>query len=203
MAVHRSSGMPFLPVTQLETKDEGTPMTFDNAIARPRSDSTQIFNSMHRSLSYGYTLSISNGHYPHLTAGYLIPAMQTVFETRRTRLGILVKKHGTVANLNRALDWEETNARLYQIHNRSIRADRGTLYEMGDPTAREIEEKLSLGLGWMDTPPSYAELHGEEDPRTKVLLLMESMPPDQWPTAVRLLDALAQPAQGTGTNGKQ
>jgi len=74
---------------------------------------------------------------------------------------------------------------------------------MGDDLARKIEEKLSLGLGWMDTPPSYAELHGEEDPRTKVLLLMESMPPDQWPTAVRLLDALAQPAQATGTTGKQ
>ena len=72
---------------------------------------------------------------------------------------------------------------------------------MGDPTAREIEEKLNLGLGWMDTPPAYAELHGEEDPRTKVMLLLEAMPPDQWPTAVRLLDALAQPA--TGTDGKQ
>ena len=72
---------------------------------------------------------------------------------------------------------------------------------MGDPTAREIEEKLNLGLGWMDTPPAYAELHGEEDPRTKVMLLLEAMPPDQRPTAVRLLDALAQPA--TGTDGKQ
>lgn len=72
---------------------------------------------------------------------------------------------------------------------------------MGDPTAREIEEKLNLGLGWMDTPPTYAESHGEEDPRTKVMLLLEAMPPDQWPTAVRLLDALTQPA--TGTDGKQ
>lgn len=127
--------------------------------------------------------------------------MQTVFETRRMRLGMLVKRFGTVAGLNRALGWEDTNARLYQIHNRSVRADRGTLYELGDPTAREIEQKLDLGLGWMDTPPTYAELHGEEDPRTKVMLLMEAMPPDQWPTAVRLLDALAQPA--TGTEGKQ
>ena len=65
---------------------------------------------------------------------------------------------------------------------------------MGDATAREIEEKLSLGLGWMDTPPTYAELHaGEEDPRTKVMLLMEAMPPDQWATVVRLVDAVAQP----------
>ena len=72
---------------------------------------------------------------------------------------------------------------------------------MGDDLARKIEEKLELELGWMDTPPTYAELHGDEDPRTKVMQLMEAMPPDQWPTAVRLLDALAQPA--TGTDGKQ
>ena len=191
-------------------------MTLDNATALPRSVSIQSFNSMDNSLSYGYTLSITKGEYRPITVGYLILGMKTVFETRRIRLGMLVKKHGTVANLNRAIEdfkkagffvlnraigWEETNARLYQIHNRSIRADRGTLYEMGDPTAREIEEKLSLGLGWMDTPPAYDELHGEDDPRTKVMLLMEAMPPDQWATVVRLVDALAQPAQDNGTTG--
>ena len=74
---------------------------------------------------------------------------------------------------------------------------------MGDEQAREIEQKLSLGLGWMDTPPSYSEILGDDDPRTKVMQLMEAMPPDQWATAVRLLDALAQPAQATGTHGKQ
>lgn len=72
---------------------------------------------------------------------------------------------------------------------------------MGDDLARKIEHKLSLDHGWMDTPPSYSELHGEEDPRTKVMLLMEALPPDQWPTAVRLLDALAQPTSATGTDG--
>lgn len=128
--------------------------------------------------------------------------MQTVFETRRVRLHLLVKQYGSVANLNRALGWEVTNARLYQIHNRSVRADRGTPYEMGDPTAREIEATLQLGLGWMDTPPSYADLHGPDDPRTKVMLLMEALPPDQWPTAVRILDALVQPAKANGTNGQ-
>lgn len=176
-------------------------MTLDNATALPRSVSIQSFNSMDNSLSYEYTLSITKREYRPITVGYLILGMKTVFETRRIRLGMLVKKHGTVANLNRAIGWEETNARLYQIHNRSIRADRGTLYEMGDPTAREIEEKLSLGLGWMDTPPAYDELHGEDDPRTKVMLLMEAMPPDQWATVVRLVDALAQPAQDNGTTG--
>jgi hypothetical protein len=72
---------------------------------------------------------------------------------------------------------------------------------MGDAMAREIEATLGLENGWMDTPPTYAEIHGEDDPRTRMMLLMESMPPDQWATAVRLVDALAQPA--TGTLGKQ
>ena len=118
---------------------------------------------------------------------------------------MLIKRHdGKLANLNEALGYERTNAQLARIRNRNKRTDRpGKEFVMGDAQAREIEEKLSLDVGWMDTPPSYAELHGEEDPRTKVLLLMESMPPDQWPTAVRLLDALAQPQIVTGTHGKQ
>lgn len=179
-------------------------MTFASAIARPFLASNQFLScNMPASLSSGYNLSITTGQYEGLTAGYLIPGMHTVFETRKSRLAMLVKKHGSVANLNRALGWEVTNARLYQIHNGSIRKDRGTPYEMGDPTAREIEKILSLDLGWMDTPPSFAELYGEEDPRTKVMQLMEAMPQDQWSTIVRLVDALAQPTQGTGTEGKQ
>lgn len=73
-------------------------------------------------------------------------------------------------------------------------------YTMGDETAREIEAKLNLPHGWMDTPPSYAEIHGEDDQRAKVQQLMEAMPPEQWATAVRLLDALAQPPLKTGTH---
>lgn len=113
---------------------------------------------------------------------------------------MLVKKFDGVANVNKELGWEVTNARLYQIHNRSIRSDRGTPFEMGDATARTIEEKLSLDLGWMDTPPTYEELHAENDPRAKAMLLMEALPPDQWDTAVRLLDALAKPAKSNGTH---
>jgi hypothetical protein len=115
---------------------------------------------------------------------------------------MLVKKHKSMANLCELLGYARNEtATLTRILNANIRHDRGGKpYNMGSPMAREIEEKLSLGLGWMDTPPSYAELHGEEDPRTKVLLLMETMSPDQWSTAVRLLDAIAQ--QATGTQGK-
>lgn len=119
--------------------------------------------------------------------------MNTVFETRRLRLGMLIAKHGKIADLNRALGWEETNGRLYQIHNRSIRSDRGTPYELGDPTAREIEATLKLETGWMDTPPTYAEIHGEDDPRSKAHILMDSIADDQVHMVLRLITAVAQP----------
>lgn len=168
-------------------------MAFANAVPLPRSNSSQFLSSMPGSLSHGYNLSMTFGEYKYLAGGYLIGAMQTVFETRRVRLGMLVKQHGKVANVNRALGWEDNNARLYQIHNKSIRADRGTPYEMGDPTAREIEEKLGLPTGWMDTPPTYGELDGENDPRAMIEHLVQEMPPEDWPTALRLLSALKKP----------
>ena len=74
---------------------------------------------------------------------------------------------------------------------------------MGDDLARKIEDRLKLENGWMDTPPTYTEIYGEDDPRTRMMQVMEALPPDQWPTAVRLVDALTQPEAGTGTNGKQ
>ena len=126
--------------------------------------------------------------------------MQTVYATRRVRLGQLKERFKTWAALNEALGWERTSARLSQIFNQTERKERGTRYEMGDPTAREIETKLNLELGWMDTPPSYAELHGSNDPRAKAMLLMEDMPAEQWDTALRLLHALAQPTKKNGTD---
>lgn len=130
-------------------------------------------------------------------------AMQTVSETRRTRLEMLIKKHGSVAEVNAAMGWARTDPKLTQIRNANARAGRSKPYQMGDAMAREIETTLQLEHGWMDTPPTYAELHGEEDPRTKVMQLMEAMPPDQWATIVRLVDAVAQPTTATGTDGKQ
>lgn len=131
--------------------------------------------------------------------------MEIVEETRRVRLQMLVKKLGSMASLCEKLGYARNEtATLTRILNANIRHDRGgETYNMGSPMARKIEEKLSLGLGWMDTPPSYAELHGEEDPRAKVMQLMEAMPPDQWATVVRLVDAVAQPAPSTGTHGQQ
>lgn len=113
---------------------------------------------------------------------------------------MLVKRHGgSLAQLNEAIGLDRTDATLSQIRTKAPHSKTGKPRVMGDDLARKIEEKLSLDHGWMDTPPSYAELNSEDDPRAKVMLLMEAMPPDQWSTAVRLLDALAQPAKRNGT----
>lgn len=147
-------------------------------------------------------MSIALNQLARLAIGHVIASMQTVTETRLVRLRMLVKKHNdSLADLNEAIGLVRTDATLSQIRTKAPHSKTGKPRVMGDDLARKIEERLSLEAGWMDTPPSYAELHGEEDPRTKAWLLMEALPPDQWPTAVRLLDALAQPA--TGTHGKQ
>lgn len=121
----------------------------------------------------------------------------TIHETRLARLKMLIQRYGTVAALNEALGWPRTDPKLLQIRNQNMRSGRDKPYQMGDEMAREIEATLQLPRGWMDTPPTFSELHGEEDPRAKALLLMEQIAPDQWPTALRLLDALAQSPTAT------
>ena len=71
---------------------------------------------------------------------------------------------------------------------------------MGDPQAREIEEKLKLDRGWMDTPPGYADLNDSRI--THVVKVMEAMPEWQRDQAVKIVDTLADPAgKPNGTNG--
>lgn len=149
-------------------------------------------------------MSIALVEFARIAIGDVINTMQIVSETRLIRLQMLVKRSGdSLANLNEAIGLDRTDATLSQIRTKAPHSKTGKPRVMGDDLARKIEQKLSLGLGWMDTPPSYLELLGDDDPRTKVMQLMEAMPPDQWATAVRLLDALAQPAKATGTHGKQ
>lgn len=150
----------------------------------------------------GETLSSIFGEFPKGDAFAQIRHMQIVEETRRQRLNMLIKQHGGVSALVAAIAVPKiTNSALSRIANANKRHERGTTYDMGPDMARSIETALTLETGWMDTPPTYTEIHGEDDPRTKVMALMEALPPDQWATAVRLLDALAQPAPGNGTTG--
>ena len=147
-------------------------------------------------------MSIASDQFAELAIGFVILEMQPVSETRLERLSLLVKRHGgSLAQLNEAIGLDRTDATLSQIRTRAPHSKTGKPRVMGDDLARKIEEKLALPRGWMDTPLTYAELHGDDDPRTKAMLLMEAMPPDQWATAVRLLDALAQPVRREGTSG--
>jgi hypothetical protein len=128
--------------------------------------------------------------------------MKTIEEIRRERLAQLVAKHGSLMELCEALGYARTQtAGIGRILNANIRHDRdGKPYVMGSAMAREVEAKLGLDHGWMDSLQSYTELFGPDDSRTKVLLMMESMPADQWSTVVRLVDAVTQPPLKTGTN---
>ena len=151
----------------------------------------------------GETLSIPFGEFIFSLLDGPIKGMNTVEETRRMQLRQLVKKHSSMADLCQQLGYARTEtATLTRILNGNLRHDRGgKLYNMGSPMAREIEAKLSLPIGWMDTPPSLAEQYGQTDPRNKVWELIEAMPQSELATAYRLLNAIAQP-EPKASNGK-
>lgn len=147
-------------------------------------------------------MSIALVEFTELAHSYVIEGMQTVSETRRTRLSMLVKQHGdSLAALNELLGLDRTDATLSQIRTQSKHSKTGKPRVMGDELARKIEEKLGLERGWMDTPPTYAEMGRGPDQRALAMSVFESLPEDQWATALRLLDALAQPAVKNGTTG--
>jgi hypothetical protein len=147
-------------------------------------------------------MSIAAASFENLALVYVIPWVQTIDETRRQRLEMLIREHNnSIAELNAAMGMDRTDATFSQIRNQAVHSKTGKPRSMGDDLARRLEATLKKPVGWMDTPPTYAELHGENDPRAKVMAMMESMPEDQWPVAARLLDALAKPAKENGTTG--
>lgn len=115
---------------------------------------------------------------------------------------MLVDRQGSLAQLNELIGLSRTDATLSQIKNKSPHHKTGKPRAMGDELARRIEEAMHLPEGWMDTPPSHAELHGEGDPRTKAVALISAMEPEELNTAIRLLDAIAKPHQANGTSGR-
>lgn len=129
----------------------------------------------------------------------MMVCVNTIDETRRTRLEMLIKQHGgLLANLNEALGLERTHSQLARIRNRNVRKDRpGKFFEMGDDQARTIEEKLGLPVGWMDTPPSYAELAGQDDPRQALWTVAENMSARELYQAVAVLTALKSATPGS------
>lgn len=119
--------------------------------------------------------------------------MKAIAEIRRDKLEMLIKEFGTQ---EKVAELGKTSAiYLSQIRNQTPDAKTGKPRQMGDPTARKLEIGCEKEHGWMDNLPTYAELNGTQDPRAKAMSVFESLPPDQWDIALRLLDALAQPGQ--------
>ena len=144
---------------------------------------------MTRIISHGVTSVNSQSGILFFTQGVFNGSMHTIDETRRQRLTMLLEKHGSIAALNDAIGLARTDATLSQIKNRSPHHKTGKPRAMGDDLARKIEERLTLPAGWMDTPPSYAELHNDD--KAAALAAMENLAHDQYATAARLLSALA------------
>ena len=117
--------------------------------------------------------------------------MPTSYETRRERLEILIEKYGSIPNLNIALGWPRTNATLNHVREAYSRPGRNKPYQMGETTARAIEDALKLERGWMDTPVAFGL---QMDMRIlHAVRVMENMSEKQRDRAVEMLDALAQP----------
>lgn len=128
--------------------------------------------------------------------------MVTVEETRRVRLQNLVKEHGSMANLCEKLGYARTEtATLTRILNGNIRHDRGgKAYNMGGPMARQIEEKLDLPLGYMDTPPAL-EYSPESEKIRLMVKAMEAMPEWQLNLAMKIITSIDEPpAKSNGTH---
>ena len=106
-----------------------------------------------------------------------------------------------MADLCQALGYaRKETAGLTRILNANLRHDRDSQpYVMGSTTARRIEIALNLEVGWMDTPPTYAEIHGESNPRALAMAVMEKMPDYQLPKVLQMLDIFTQPDAKNGT----
>lgn len=111
---------------------------------------------------------------------------------------MLVEQHGGLANLCEELGFsrKETSG-LSRILNANLRHDRdGEPYVMGSAVARNIEERLKLSVGWMDTPPNYFEVHRDLN-IAEVVRVMEAMQdPRQREKVMRIVATLAEPETG-------
>ena len=77
--------------------------------------------------------------------------MKPSSEIRRENLNLLIEQHGSIANLNTSLGRKRTDATLSQLRKGLTHSGSNKVRVMGDTLARDIEKRLSLGLGWMDT----------------------------------------------------
>lgn len=76
--------------------------------------------------------------------------MREVNKIRKENLEALRERYKTLSNLNVAIGKRKTDSTLSQILNGARDTRTGNVKNLGDRLARTIEEKLSLGRGWLD-----------------------------------------------------
>lgn len=91
-------------------------------------------------------------------------------EIRKKNIAILVKRFGSEAELNTALGRRRTDSMFYQIKY-GTKLPSGRPRSLGTRMAREIEEKLGLDIGWMDTDHSTKTDFFEKDIEDNVLAI--------------------------------
>lgn len=83
-------------------------------------------------------------------------AMVLNADIRRMRLEELRERFGSLTELNRALGRNDRDYTLGQILKQSPDSKTGKPRQMGSVMARQIEAKLGLPGGWMDSMPAGA-----------------------------------------------
>lgn len=111
---------------------------------------------------------------------------QTVHQTRRDRLEVLISEHGSIAALNSAMGMRRDDATFSLIRNQSTHSATGRPRVMGDDLARKVEQTLGLPEGWMDTPLSSVDERIQH-----VVQLLQNMSEPMRDQAVAVVDALA------------
>lgn len=89
--------------------------------------------------------------------------MKSNNEVRKDNLNLLIEQYGTIAKLNEVLGRKRTDATLSQIRQGLISTTTKRPRVMGDKLARQIEEKLRLGHGWMDNDHSGIATNEEKE----------------------------------------
>lgn len=97
--------------------------------------------------------------------------MRPVSEIRRENLELLIEEEGTIPALNEKLGRRRNDPSLSFIRAQSVRSSTGKPYLMGDKLARDIESKLKLGRGWMDTDHTGMLIDSIEKPADGVRVL--------------------------------
>lgn len=127
--------------------------------------------------------------------------MHTIAEIRRLRLEQLISEHGgKIADLNEAIGLTRTDSTLSRIRNANVRLERGKPFQMGDPMARRLEEKLGKAVGWMDNLP-YAEDPTLDHKLQHLWHVAQELAPYQVDQAIKIIATLTEPQidQKTGT----